>query len=139
MIRLDQVSGCGVFRPLDPGGCYCSLCEAGEGCVPDRRQVEACKRWLERHVEPAKTVQQVFGSYRLKHVVEEWYRASGPGIYLSNGAFITAAIELGFEAVLRDGPCINCKFKMKSQRRRKAPPTPAEMLAAAVGRNRRCA
>ena len=40
-------------------------------------------------------------SYVLKHNVERWCETFGPHKYVSNGAFIQAAIDLGYRYVQR--------------------------------------
>ena len=77
---------------------------------PDRREVEVCKRWLRRNAAPRKTVNRFSHSYSLKHVVE---RTSGEHIhYVTNGALILAAIELGYRCK-RIGDSPNALFNMK--------------------------
>jgi hypothetical protein len=90
------------------------LCAPGdEKCdrtPPDRREVAVCKRWLRRNAAPRKTVNRFSHSYSLKHVVE---RTSGEHIhYVTNGALILAAIELGYRCKrIRNTP--NAAFNMK--------------------------
>jgi len=71
---------------------------------PNRPQVEICKLWLRLYITPRKTFNARHGSYGLKHYVEEW-----AGEYVANGAFIQAAIELGYK-YKRYGP--NAIFNM---------------------------
>jgi hypothetical protein len=61
--------------------------------MPSRIQVEACKQWLmkfakKKHLPRGKRL----NSYYLKHVVEDAIEQ-----YVSNGAFIQAAVELGYK------------------------------------------
>jgi len=85
---------------------------------PDPEQVELCRRWLRLHAEPRKSVNRTVSSYGLKHFVEDWTRTLGQSfdqvdpwgrawtgdyLYVSNGAFIAAAIEEGYR-ILRCGP-----------------------------------
>jgi hypothetical protein len=73
---------------------------------PDPREVEICKRWLRRNAAPRKTMNPRSHSYCLKHVVE---RAAGN--YVTNGALISAAIEIGYRCKrIRGGP--NAIFNM---------------------------
>jgi hypothetical protein len=58
---------------------------------PLREQVEVCKDWIRRWVVPRKTLNRTHDSYYLKHAVE-----AEAGCCVSNGAFIQAAVELGF-------------------------------------------
>ena len=66
---------------------------------PDEEQVAICIAWLEVHAKPRKTVnvRPGFGSYSLKHVVER-----EAGQHVTNGAFILAVYQLGYE-VIPDG------------------------------------
>src|SRR5687767_4703646 len=52
-----------------------------------------CADWIRANVTPRKTINRSRSSYGLKHDVE---RASGRA-YVTNGAFIAAAIGLGFK------------------------------------------
>jgi hypothetical protein len=69
------------------------------GEEPAGENVEICINWLEEFAEP----REGFGtrsSYALKHDVEEW-----AGEYVSNGSFIQAAHQLGYDVKrLGDGP-----------------------------------
>ncbi|ABA88044.1 hypothetical protein Pcar_0786 [Syntrophotalea carbinolica DSM 2380] len=56
-----------------------------------------CCEWL-HGCNQRKTINSSFSSYKLKHMVEAWARKSGKGNqYVSNGAFIAAAIHMGFD------------------------------------------
>jgi hypothetical protein len=96
------------------------------GDEPDARQVELCRTWLKMHATKRKTFNLRAGSYGLKHVVEDW--TSGLGVvwlqrdpwgrrfvssrrYVSNGAFIAAAIAEGYRVQqIGNGP--NAIFDM---------------------------
>ena len=70
----------------------------------DPQQVALCKKWLELHARPRKTINFREGSsYGFKHRVERWCETFGPHRYIGNGAFIRAAIDLGYKYVQR-GP-----------------------------------
>jgi len=79
---------------------------------PPRFEVDICKLWIKKFIDPRKTINTRHGSYSLKHFVEDW-----AGHYISNGAFIQAAIELGFNYRNR-GP--NAWFNMSFIRAEKA-------------------
>lgn len=55
-------------------------------------EVKLCKEWIKKCITKRKTINEEKGSYGLKHVVEKYYKT-----YISNGAFIKAAIEMGFD------------------------------------------
>lgn len=65
----------------------------GEGEI-DPSQVQTCVEWLLAHdaLDRRKTINTRFTSYGLKHKVE---RAKNQ--YISNGAFICAALYLGYK------------------------------------------
>ena len=65
----------------------------GEGAI-EPEQVQTCIEWLLAHdaLDRRKTINTKFTSYGLKHMVE---RATGQ--YVSNGAFICAALYLGYK------------------------------------------
>ena len=77
------------------------------------KDVKICKKWIEEWVTPRKTINPNKGSYGLKHSVEKWSRD-----YIPNGAFIKAAIELGYKYE-EFGP--NAIFNMSFVKARKSP------------------
>jgi hypothetical protein len=77
--------------------------------VPEAKEVELCKKWIKHNCLQTKTIRPKLGSYQFKHIVER-----NCGVYISNGAFIQAAIELGYDYK----PCgINADFNMTASRR----------------------
>ncbi len=98
--------------------------EEVDGKGPNEAEVRACLDWLAAHASPSKTIRARSHSYRLKHDVERWLRASGStleatdalgrvfvGAYVSNGAFIAAAIRAGYRAK-RIGRTLNATFNI---------------------------
>jgi hypothetical protein len=68
--------------------------------LPSSNQVEDCKKWLLKYAKKKRLPQEhCLNSYYLKHVVED-----AIGQYVTNGAFIQAAIELGFQYSSIVGP-----------------------------------
>ena len=57
----------------------------------NKKEIQLCKEWIKKWILPRKTINTDQGSYGLKHIVEKSSK-----IYISNGAFIKAAIELGY-------------------------------------------
>lgn len=47
------------------------------------------------------------GSYGLKHQAESWHRKHGRQVYVSNGAFLVAALMRGFSLFQRPGDTLN--------------------------------
>lgn len=90
----------------------------GSGLIPetqydpsDYREIIAeefqlCEEFIKKYLaQTSKIGTKQNGSYHLKHVVEMWYNS-----YVSNGAFILAAINQGF----RVKPCpLNAVFNIK--------------------------
>lgn len=76
---------------------------------PAREQIEACKVYLFAHVTPARTYCTATGSYQFKHDAEAWTASAGGPRYLSNGALIVAAYELGLDQ-RRDGKTQNTEL-----------------------------
>jgi hypothetical protein len=99
---------CGFFDPSHRG----NLGNYGAPEKPPRLEVEICKLWIEEFIDVRKTINGERSSYALKHYVEEW-----ADYYIPNGAFIQAAIELGFNFE-SSGP--NAWFNMSFTRARKA-------------------
>lgn len=75
-MKNQEIVGCNGFGDLDP---------------ITQSQVELSKIWIREWITPRKTINTQKGSYQLKHIVEK-----NSGTYVSNGAFIRAAIDLGF-------------------------------------------
>jgi hypothetical protein len=70
------------------------IVDVGEGEEPpDSNQVELAKAWIEDNVSPRKTIRKTVSSYALKHMCEQ-----DCGEYVGNGAFIQAALDLGYRA-----------------------------------------
>lgn len=84
------------------------------GDPPSVEQVKICKRWINEFVNKRKTINEDRSSYGLKHKVEMWAEDTS---YVSNGAFIKAAVDLGYKyRRIRDTP--NAFFNMSFPRRR---------------------
>jgi hypothetical protein len=62
------------------------------GPPPDPEQVKLCREWIRENVGRRKTINHARNSYGLKHVVERVTET-----YITNGAFIRAALDEGFE------------------------------------------
>lgn len=78
------------------------------------KEFSLCCEWLEG-CDSRKTVNKKFESYGLKHYVERWARRRGINDnYVSNGAFIAAAIHMGFNhEPIFDSP--NAYFNISSK------------------------
>lgn len=83
-------------------------------------RVDECNRALTflRHVEPRKTINRKMSSYGLKHTAEGFLRSlTDPpaNAYVANGAFICAALHLGFEMQRTHLSSPNVYFNMSSK------------------------
>jgi len=72
-------------------------------------EVDTAAKWLDTVAHPLKTKWYWGTSYGLKHVAEHWGRDNGLSPYVSNGAFIKAAILAGYEIKPDRG---NAKIKL---------------------------
>ena len=60
-------------------------------------EFETCCDYLKLLKRRKSSTKQLGSSYRLKHLVEKWFRdTTGKSIYIPEGAFIAAAYYLGF-------------------------------------------
>lgn len=80
--------------------------------LPSQKEIDICKQWIKQYCTPKKATKngRAYSSYFLKHRVESSY---GLTCYVSNGSFIQAAIDLGYEFVRDDPFSINCYFFLK--------------------------
>ncbi len=117
---LICISGIHHARPYqgarngDQYGVY-RVCGCG-GLAPNADEVILCRKWIQLRADKSLGVRARANSYVLKHEVEHWVeKVSGRHHYISNGAFIAAAIELGYDwcpANPRDNYPINAIFNM---------------------------
>lgn len=75
-------------------------------------QVAIAADWIKLQV-PIASMNLRCSSYTYKHDVERWHRKRGEEVYVSNGAFIAAAIGLGFRYQL-DGPNVYFNFSRRA-------------------------
>lgn len=90
----------------------------GNGGIGDTSEiyhgtVEICKKWIWKNTSPLRNINRTISSYGWKHKVERDLE----GKYIPNGAFIKAAIELGYDYE-PDGT--NAYFNMWSDKFRKS-------------------
>jgi len=86
------------------------------GEPPCLGEVAICKIWLRQFGQPRATLNRRCTSYGYKHGVEKWLsaRAGRYGGHISNGAFIQAALELGYDVGLSKG-ALNVHINMASE------------------------
>ena len=96
------------------------LAPFGVGGTPGRidlGQVDLAIRWLDYHGRRA-TINPKYSSYGLKHMAEKTAAILRPNAipYISNGAFIAAAIHLGYRvAQILDTPNVRVNISMKKK------------------------
>lgn len=79
---------------------------------PDFDQIETCRQWLRLYANRRQTFNDRAFSYSLKHTVERRFDH-----YISNGAFIQAAILEGYSC-RQIRTSLNCLFNMSFPRKR---------------------
>ena len=95
-------------------------------------QVQRSADWIKQQ-RPLKGFNTRHTSYGYKHMVERWWKQdyeafSGPDAYVANGAFIAAAVGLGW-AMKQNGYSLNVHFKFSQKRLREVETTrPARYL-----------
>lgn len=125
MERIDLYKIMKNYPDLGASGFYCgperrreTVEEAKARFLKDRENLkeylDQCQRaesWL-AYQKKRRTFNTTSSSYGLKHHVERWRMKHYPGDpYVSNGAFIIAALHLGFRIkMLKDGK--NCFFNL---------------------------
>lgn len=83
-------------------------------------QIHLCHIFIEKYCIPRKTINGNRSSYGYKHDVESWTTILfniKSYIYISNGAFIAAAIKKGFKAEVPDGS-LNACFNLTLDRKK---------------------
>ncbi len=101
------VTGYGIQHPTS------RFSDGRFGPTPKPEHVAFCRHWIRTHTAPRETINEKAFSYRLKHRVEEVYEAEH---YISNGAFIQAAIDEGYTRFQWDRK--NAYFPMRLVHRR---------------------
>lgn len=89
---------------------------------PDPKQVEICKQFIAERCKKTDRINKGWTSYGLKHAVEQWTevkynRSWGHYIYVSNGAFIRAALDLGYrcEYAYGIGPTVYLNISLRGK------------------------
>jgi len=84
-----------------------------EPVSPAGKEIRICKEWIAEWIDQRDTINPEYQSYALKHAVE-----AAKGQYVSNGAFIQAAIDSGYKyRQCNAGPCSpNACFNMSFKR-----------------------
>ena len=107
LLAVDYEKGLTSKGVNDPNG------SSANPIVPE--EVIAAIDWLTKSALPAKTFNAKFNSYNVKHRVEAHLRSLGNGMYISNGAVITALLIMGID-YKKDKNSPNVIPKLKSIR-----------------------
>jgi hypothetical protein len=83
---------------------------------PDREQIAACRAWLREFAIATAAIRRRRSSYAYKHDVEDWARANEHALYVSNGAFIVAAIAEGVRVERAIEAGLNAVFAFRVRR-----------------------
>ena len=84
-----------------------SVFTSNQHSLPATDEILICEKWLREYAKPYSKIRENESSYSLKHRVEDWADTS-----VSNGAFIKAAVNLGYRTkAIDNGP--NAYFGMK--------------------------
>jgi hypothetical protein len=75
---------------------------------PYQEEVQVCQQWIEKFCKLIKPINPEAYSYSLKHKVEKW-----SGRYVSNGAFILAAVNMGYDVQVAGNRSPNAVFNMR--------------------------
>ena len=94
--------GLGVYderrklRDLGPAAVADELAAERDSLCRSPSEVAAAADWIACQ-ERSPNWNEKHSSYGYKHCVEQWFRGRGHGVYVANGAFIAAAIGLGWQ------------------------------------------
>jgi len=75
--------------------------------APRPEEIRLCVEWLRRFGVPTRTLRPEHSSYALKHFVEQWSDQ-----YVTNGAFIAAALIEGYQAKADFDGSLNAVFNL---------------------------
>jgi hypothetical protein len=98
-------------------------------------EIAAAADWIKLQ-QPTKVFNLRRTSYSYKHAVEDWLTARGVGMHIPNGAFIAAAIGLGFEAKTPQRVSLNAYFKFSNRRLREFDRVSSRILGASLRTSR---
>lgn len=77
--------------------------------LPDEHEVSLCEKWIKEKAHKTKKIERHVSSYSYKHMVE-----SDVKHYVSNGAFIKAAFNLGYKFEIIEDVETNCYFNIST-------------------------
>ncbi len=112
-------NGIGLYGHPNPAASDPALVEDRLAMLDDDacRQFARAEAYLSRHARTVNINSRVGTSYGLKHRAETWFGAHFEGEpYISNGMFIAAAIDLGFEVKRADRNSPNVHLNISERR-----------------------
>ena len=116
---MNRVSVDGVTLAVEAVGLVASGPAADLESLAEGAEVALCREWIQAFCRPSKDVTTNRSSYGYKHDVERWVRSkSGASHYISNGAFILAALAEGFRCAPTEPGSANAHFNMSIQQAR---------------------
>lgn len=97
-------------RRVHAFGLCTKTCEHEEAAAV---QIGVCRAWIRRWAYRRKSINARRGSYSLKHDVENSVRTPGSeDVYVTNGAFIVAALLEGYTVVACSADSLNAFFNI---------------------------
>lgn len=64
---------------------------------PSKENIDECRKWIGKWIDERKSINKNRGSYKLKQLVEDYRIEDTHDDYISNGAFIQAAVDEGYK------------------------------------------
>ncbi|MCK5601829.1 hypothetical protein KAR91_08175 [Candidatus Pacearchaeota archaeon] len=102
--QIPEIIGNGLYvDPMQKGLGYNQEKER----KPTKENVEVCRRCIREWIDERRTINKNHNSYGLKHFVEIIYEG-----YISNGAFIQAALDEGYRIIPDGSNSPNAYFNM---------------------------
>ena len=117
-----------ILRESGPDGLKQKVMEGQAELHASLEAVAVCADWIKQQV-PIQSINTKHASYGYKHMVEGWCRRRNHPQYIPNGAFIAAAVGLGFKfRLFAESPNVQFNF---SERTVKAMKTDEAVVASA--------
>lgn len=80
----------------------------------DENQVQLCRQFLADKAKSSRVNSQ-YTSYNFKHWVEKYFESQGKDVYVTNGAFIKAALLEGFRVVRSRVDGLNAQINLDTK------------------------
>ncbi len=110
--QWERVSAWGL-EPHCHTTAYNALKPADSGtAAPNEIEVQAAREWLRAYAKKTVNIRKTYTSYGMKHLVERRAAVEGRHQYVSNGAFIEAALAEGYKMERAARASVNAFFNM---------------------------